>query len=60
MGLLTKAEVKAKLGISDTTMWRWIRDDFIPPATIRVSNKKQWWDEETLDKWLLENTEVAR
>lgn len=43
--LVTRPQAIVLLGISETTMKRWMRDGKVQPASIRVSNGKvrQYW-----------------
>ncbi len=59
MGMLTKRELVDSMGICDSTLWRWIKAGAFPPPSRKISNKKQWWDEEAVDRWFEEKQAKA-
>ena len=50
--LVSAAEVREMLGISDVTLWRWINDPevgFPPPVTIR---RVRYWGKSRIDAFI--------
>jgi predicted DNA-binding transcriptional regulator AlpA len=48
---VTAARVRDRYGISDMTLWRWLRDpklSFPKPITI---NGRRYWREDVLSQW---------
>jgi predicted DNA-binding transcriptional regulator AlpA len=48
---LPAAAVRARYGVSDMSLWRWLRDEALRfPAPIRINNRRFWRLAE-LEKW---------
>ena len=47
--IVKRKELAIELGQSDTTIWRWTRDDFLPPP-VRLG-KTVGWPRSVVDKW---------
>jgi predicted DNA-binding transcriptional regulator AlpA len=48
---LPAALVRARYGVSDMSLWRWLRDDALGfPHPIRI-NKKRFWKLTDLESW---------
>jgi predicted DNA-binding transcriptional regulator AlpA len=43
---LTGPQVCARYGISDVSLWRWLRDHDFPPPTLRIRDRRYWLESE--------------
>jgi prophage regulatory protein len=51
--ILRKPEVRDRVGLSDTTLWRRVRDGEFPQP-IRISKGSVGWLESEVDQWIAE------
>jgi len=48
-------EVCERLGISDTTLWRWRRSGSFPEPRSIVGSSVVGWTSTTINQWIVEN-----
>ena len=50
--ILRKRELSKKLGISETTIWRWVRAGLFPKPLVLGPNTIGWDEESQIKPWL--------
>lgn len=56
--LLRKPAVLARVPLSDTTLWRRVKDGTFP-APVRISTNAVAWREADVDRWINERAQVG-
>ena len=51
--ILRPNDVLAMLGVSRSTLWRWVRAGLLPPA-IKLGQRAVGWRRSTIERWLEE------
>lgn len=48
---LTAGQVRARYGVSDMSLWRWLRDESLGfPAPMKI-NRYRYWSKAALEAW---------
>jgi len=55
LNILRKKEIIQKLGITRSTLYRWIADNIFPKP-VQLGPRSVGWIEAEIDKWLLEKS----
>ncbi|WP_418930340.1 helix-turn-helix transcriptional regulator [Gilvimarinus xylanilyticus] len=50
--LLRRSDVCERLGVSSTTLWRFVRDGRFPEPIQLPGSKIQGWTERSVDQWI--------
>ena len=53
--VIKKREVCEKVGVSETTLWRYIQNGKFPPPLTLPETRLQGWKLSTVNKWIDEN-----